>query len=260
MNFTRVYGLVLRYGYLLRRNFDRAADAFYWPTIDLFVWGLTGLYVEQLAGNAKIITAILSGVVLWYVVYRAQGEITVNLLEEFWNDNLVNIFVAPVTFGEWLVSVLLSGIIKSITSLAFAALVAFLLYQANVFAYGLAAIPFIFLLILSGWFVGLFIAGLILRYGTKIQFLSWTMVYVLFPFSAVFYPVSILPTWAEKVAAFIPMSYVFEGLRQVVNTGTFDSQKFWISLGLNLVYLGATVLFVRNGFKKALEKGLITIY
>src|SRR5258708_2654323 len=167
MNFERIYGLILRYNYLLRRNFDRMADAFYWPTIDLFVWGLTGLYVERLAGNTKIIVAILSGVVLWYIVFRNQGEITVNLLEEFWNDNLINLFVSPLTFGEWIVSLLFSGILKSIIALFFAATFAFLLYQVNIFVQVFYLIPFAFLLILSGWFIGLTIAVFVLRYGTK---------------------------------------------------------------------------------------------
>ncbi len=260
MNLTRVYGLILRYTYLIRRNFDRMSDAFYWPTVDLFVWGLTGLYVEQLAGNAKIIVAILSGIVLWYVVYRTQGEITVNLLEEFWNDNLINLFVSPLTFGEWLLSVMLSGIIKSIASLIFAGGVAFILYQINVFEYGFYLLPFCLLLIMSGWFIGLGIAGFILRFGTKIQFLSWTLVYLFMPFSAVFYPVATLPAWAEKVAAFVPTSYVFEGMRLVINEGTFHTSWFWYSFVLNLIYLILTIWFVRSSFKKALERGLINIF
>src|SRR5258708_1708579 len=259
MNFARIYGLILRYNYLLRRNFDRMADAFYWPTIDLFVWGLTGLYVERLAGNTKIIVAILSGVVLWYIVFRNQGEITVNLLEEFWNDNLINLFVSPLTFGEWIVSVLLSGIVKSIIALFFAATVAFLLYQVNIFVQGFYLIPFAFLLILSGCFIGLTIAGFVLGYGTKIQFFAWTLVYIFMPFSAVFYPVSTLPTWAGKIAGLVPMSYVFEGMRQVINTGTFDINKFWISLGLNAVYLIISIVYIKSSFKKALERGLINI-
>jgi ABC-2 type transport system permease protein len=59
MRWHRIYALLLRYGYLLFRNFDRAVDTFYWPTIDLLLWGITGLYVEKLANNLFIIQIII---------------------------------------------------------------------------------------------------------------------------------------------------------------------------------------------------------
>ncbi|MBI4363273.1 MAG: ABC transporter permease [Candidatus Doudnabacteria bacterium] len=260
MSWSRIYGLVLRYGYLLLRNPDRAADTFYWPTIDLFVWGLTGLYLEQLSGNFLVIQIIVSGIVFYYLIFRTQGEISVNLLEEYWSHNLVNIFVSPLKFGEWLLAVVLNGIIKGLLGFVFAGAIAFLLYKIAVFSYGLYLIPFIFLLMLTGWFMGFFISGVILRYGTKIQFLAWTFVSVLAPFSAIYYPVTVLPLWAQKVSAFIPTSYVFEGLREVINTGHFDPAKFWISLFLNIIYLSLSLVYINSSFKKALERGLINIY
>ncbi|MBI3952382.1 MAG: ABC transporter permease [Candidatus Doudnabacteria bacterium] len=260
MTFSRIYALLLRYGYLLTKNPDRAVDTFYWPTIDLLVWGLTGLYVEKLANNFQVVQIIISGIVFWYIIFRAQGEISVNLLEEFWSHNLVNIFVSPISFWEWITAVLLNGVIKALLGLVFTAILAFALYHVSVISYGLYLIPFVFLLLISGWFIGFFIAGMILRYGTKIQFLAWTLVSVIAPFSAVYYPVSVLPDWAQKISAIIPTSYVFEGLREIINTGHFDLVKFMISLLLSLIYLALSLIYIKNSFRKALERGLINIH
>ncbi|MBI4049313.1 MAG: ABC transporter permease [Candidatus Doudnabacteria bacterium] len=260
MSWHRIYGLILRYSYLLFRNPDRAADTFYWSTIDLLVWGLTGLYVERLAGNLLIINIIISGIVFYYIIFRSQGEVSVNLLEEYWSHNLVNIFVSPLKFGEWMLAVVVNGVIKGLLGFVFAGAVALVLYKVAVFSYGFYLIPFIFLLMLTGWFLGFFVSGIILRYGTKIQFIAWTFTSVFAPFSAIYYPVSFLPDWAQAVAAILPTSYVFEGLREVIRTGHFDPAKFWISLVLNLVYLGLSIVFIRSSFKKALERGLINTY
>lgn len=260
MRLHRIYGLFLRYSYLIYRNFDRAADTFYWPTIDLFLWGLTGLYVERFAGELNILVAIISGLVFWYLVFRAQGEISVNLLEEFWSHNLVNIFVAPVKFSEWVVSVLINGLTKALASFIFAAALAFLLYKISIFDLGFYVIPYMFLLLLTGWTFGFFIAGIIFRYGSKIQFFGWTLVYLISPFSAVYYPVSVLPGWAQTVAAFIPTSYVFEGLRNIIHNGQFDMDKFLISLALNVFYLIISIIYIKSSFKRALQKGLINVY
>src|SRR5688500_9820210 len=213
MSWHRIYGIMLRYTYLMLRNFDRMADAFYWPVIDLVLWGLTSLFIQELAPDSRIIQIIISGLVFWYIVSRIQGEISVNLLEEFWNDNLVNLFVSPLTFWEWIVAVLINGIGKALLTFVFAAILALLLYKVGILAVGIYLIPFLFLLSLTGWTMGFLISGLIFRYGSKIQFLGWTLVFVIFPFSAITFPVSILPNWAQQIAALTPTSYVFEGLR-----------------------------------------------
>lgn len=261
MKTNRIYAMVLRYMYYFRRSFDRIGDAFYWPTVDLLLWGLTSTYFRQhAAGGEKIILVIVSGILFWLIVWRGQYEITVNLLEELWNKNLVNLFVSPLRLSEWVISVLIIGVIKAILSFSFALLVAFFLYRIKFFFFGFYFLPLVILLIFSGWWIGFLIAGVILRFGTKIQTLAWTGVMLISPFSAIYYPLSILPDWAQKVAMFVPTSYIFEGAREIINKGTLDWNKIWTSLGLNLVYLTFALIFLRKSFDKVLEKGLVKVF
>jgi len=259
MKFHRIYGMFLRYTFLMRRNFDRITDAFYWPTLDLLIWGLTSLYIQELAQNGLLIKMVLTCLICWYIVYRIQGDITINLLEEYWNHNLVNIFVSPLTFSEWMAAMILNGFLKTIVTFVYAGALAFLLYHVGIFSLGWYLLPYAFLLVLTGWAFGFFIAGLILRYGLKIQTIAWTLVYVIFPFSAVFYPVSVLPEWIHPLVKFIPSSYVFEGLRQAISTQTFNLAGFYTSLVLNILYLAAIIVFLRFSFHKALNRGLISV-
>ena len=184
---------------------------------------------------------------------------TVNLLEDLWDKNLINIFVAPLKFSEWITSLLTLGILKAFVSLLFTALLAYILYKVQIFSFGLYLIPFFALLIMSGWAVGFLVIGLVLRNGTRIQTLAWAMVAIISPFSAVYYPVSILPDWAQKVAMLIPTSYVFEGMRQVINQHVLDPQKLYISLILNLIYLPFAILYLRSSYKKVLQKGMLSL-
>ncbi|MBI2641158.1 hypothetical protein HYW87_01005 [Candidatus Roizmanbacteria bacterium] len=83
MKIHRIYAIILRYTYLFMRSFDRLSDAFYWPALDLFVWGLTSLYFRSFMPEASpVLLIILSGIVLWLIVWRRQYKITVNLLED----------------------------------------------------------------------------------------------------------------------------------------------------------------------------------
>ena len=258
MKLHRIFALILRYMFLFRHSFDRLTDAFYWPTIDLVFWGLTSKYIiKTFSGKENIALILLSGLIFWWVIWRSQYEITVNILEDLWDKNFINIFVSPIRFSEWVISLLLLGILKSFLSLGFMATVAFLLYKINIFFFGFHLIPFVFLLIISGWWVGFIVAGIILRYGTRIQTLAWSLVAIFGPFSGIFFPTSALPEWAQKVSSFIPMSYIFEGMREVIATGHISLDKIVVSLLLNVFYISLALLFLKASFKKRFDQGLI---
>lgn len=260
MQLHRIFAIVLRYLFLFRRSYDRLSDAFYWPTIDLLVWGLTSAYLKSFAPDASpIILIIVSGILLWLIVWRAQYEITIGLLEDLWNKNLINIFVSPLKFSEWISSFLILGIIKAFVSVGFAMIVAFFLYKVHIFSYGLYLIPFFISLIATGWWIGFLVAGIILRFGTRVQTLAWSLVAVFSPFSAIYYPLSILPEWAQVIASLIPVSYIFEGSRQIIETGQIDTSKLLISFALNALYLFLSFIFLKNSFKKVLQKGLVKV-
>ena len=251
----------MRFLYLFRHSYDRLADAFYWPMIDLFIWGLTGLYMQKIAPNGLFMMNILiSGILFWLIVWRGQYEISVNLLEDLFNKNLINIFGSPLKFSEWLISFLIIGLLKAIMSLIFVSVAAFLLYRFRVGIFGFYLIPFFFLLIMMGWWIGFFVSGMILRFGTRAQTLAWSTIALFAPFSAVYYPLSILPEWAQTIAKFIPSSYIFEGIREIIKTGKISPDKLLASLGLNCIYLALSLLFIKSSFKKVLEKGLVKVY
>lgn len=260
MKIHRIYGLVLRHWYNFIHSYDRLSDAFYWPTVDLLLWGLTSAYFQKFAPNGgNFVLIIMSGILFWIVTWRGQYEVSLNILTELWDRNLMNIFITPLKFSELIVSLITLGIIKTIMSLSFAAAVAFLLYKVNIFFYGFYLLPFLALLLMSGWWIGFLIAGIILRYGTKIQTLAWTVTWAAAPFSAIYFPVDILPQWAQTVARLMPTSYVFEGAREIISSGLLDVNKLYISFALNLLYLTLSILFFRTCFKKALNRGLQSV-
>jgi ABC-2 type transport system permease protein len=257
MNFNAVSGIVFRHLYNFKHNFERITDAFYWPAMDIFLWGFTSVYITKQAGNVpQIILILLSGLILWQVVWRGQYEITVNLLEEMWNTNLVNLFASPLRVREWVTGVFILGFLKLLVSLSFAMLLALFLYKANIFTLGFYLIPFIVSLLLTGWAVGLIVSALIIYFGIKIQTFAWGGVFLLAPFSGIYYPISTLPIWAQKVASFLPTSYVFEGMREVIFKGSLSAIDLIKSFMLNGVFLVIGVLFFNFMFTKSKEKGL----
>lgn len=260
MRWHRIYAIILRNLFFFRRSYDRITDAFYWPAIDVIVWGMTSAYFTNFAPKTSpIILILLSGIVFWTLVYRGQYEINVGLLDDVWNKNLINLFVSPLKFWEWISALVMIGVIKSLISFVFAALLAVFLYKINFFVFGFKFIPLILLLVMSGWWVSFFVTGLILRYGTRVQAFAWTTLALISPFSVIYYPLVALPDWAQKIAAIIPTSYIFEAMRGVIANGNLDYNKLFISLLLNLFYLSLSLVFLKRSFNAVLNKGLVKV-
>lgn len=256
INFGRVFAMVKRHYFNMIHNYDRLTDMFYWPAMDLFIWGVTGLYFARLnANNPHFIEIVLGGLVFWIVIWRAQYEININLLNEFWDRNLVNIFISPLKTEEWMLSFLIFGGLKMLVSLAFSAILAFFLYEYNVFIYGFYLIPFVFSLLITGWAAGFLVASLLIMYGQKIQTFAWMGVVLIAPFSGLYYPISSLPVWAQKVALLVPSSYIFEGMREVLVRHTISYDTFIISFALNILYLILAVYLFITMFHKSRKLG-----
>ncbi|MFA6005433.1 MAG: ABC transporter permease [Patescibacteria group bacterium] len=253
--------MVLRYWYYVIHSYDRLSDMFYWPAIDLLLFGLTIRYVQQQTGGGfNFMYTVISGVFFWIIVWRAQYEITVNFLEELWNKNLVNLFVAPLNLNEWIVSVFIVGILKMIASLFFIGALSFFLYRTDFLLYGWYLFPFTISLLLTGWVIGLLVTGIIIRFGTKIQTIAWTAAVVISPFSGVYYPTSVLPEWAQYVSKILPPSYIFESTRQFVRTGQVQISDLLISFGLNFFYLFLVIIYMKRSFEVAKKRGLISLF
>ena len=257
MSARRVGALVMRHLYMFPRTLERWAESIYWPVLDLVLWGVTTRWVETSRGDVPhLALAILTAVVFWQVVWRANYEISVNLLEEIWNQNLVNLFSTPLNVWEWSVSLIVLGVLKNVLTLIVGAGAVWLLYRLNVFAVGWIMLPFLFSLLMSGWFMGFTASGVIIRYGQGLQSVAWMAGFALAPFSAVYYPIDVLPHWAQYVSVLLPMTYVFEGMRQVLRGGQPPVSDLLISFGLNALYLALSIVFFSRMFEKSRERGL----
>lgn len=256
MSMGRIWAIFLRYFYHFGK-FDQISEIFFWPTIDIFLWGMMSVWVQGAQGpTSDIAILILTGLVFWQVIWRGSYEITMNILQEFWNRNLVNLFSTPLKLSEWMIATKLTSIAKIMITMSFSITLVWVLYSLNVFQLGLSIIPFIALLTVSGWMIGYFSAGIIVYYGQRYQMLAWMMPFIFAPFSAVFYPLSALPAWGQAIGKWLPTTYIFQGMRQVLEKGTFSYEMFWMSVLLNISFLIVTMTFFKVMFQKSRQKGL----
>jgi ABC-2 type transport system permease protein len=261
MKAHRLLAVVLRQLYATRRSLDRLTDIFYWPAIDLAIWGLTSSYFQKLSGGQDhIVVTILTGLVLWIILYMASNSIAITILADLWDRNLMNVLVSPLSWTEWMAGNILLSLIKVILSFIFTLLLTLLLYKISLFSTMGLLIPHIALLIMTSWWIAFIIIGSILRFGTRIQTLAWALVAVISPFSAIYYPLSSLPKFAQYISYVIPSSYIFESAREVIAAGHYDTFKLGMCLGLNIIYLILSLIYLKTSIDTARTKGLASLY
>jgi ABC-2 type transport system permease protein len=258
MSGHRIFALFLRHMYLYKRSLPRLMEIFYWPFLDLLLWGFITLYLGQSRkGLPNFVAFFLGALILWDILFRSQQGISVSFLEDVWARNFLNLFVSPLTPGEYLLSLLLVSSFKIIITSTLISFMAWIFYSFDIFLIGLSLIPFVFSLVLMGWAVGIITTSMILRFGQQAEILAWGIAFLFQPISAVFYPMSVLPGVLRSVARFVPASYVFEGMRDVINTHRIPIRELAWSFGLNAVYLAMSLIVFNRIFRVVKKKGLL---
>ncbi|NDD57868.1 MAG: ABC transporter permease [Chlamydiae bacterium] len=255
MNLLRIKAMYLRYLYNIFR-LDQFAELFFWPILDIFLWGITMVWIQQIGGSGCFALQVLTALVFWQIAWRSNYEVSVNILQELWARNFVNLFSTPLKPIEWMTSLMLLGLTKNFITILFGSGIIFLLYSLNILAMGWPFFLYSISLIISGWWCGFLSSAVIVYFGQRMQMLAWIAGYIFSPLCAVFYPLSALPDWIRPISKSLPMTYVFEGMRNYLDTGIFRWDYFYSAMGLNLVYFLGTVFLFLFFLEKSREKGL----
>src|SRR3989338_3377613 len=258
MKFHRINGLIIRHLYLYKRSVPRLMDIFYWPVMELLLWGFISSFIEKMnISGFNAVTVLLGAVIFWDFLAQSQRAVSVAFLEEVWERNFLNIFVTPIKVSEFIASTFILAAIRIFLTAVVMALIAFFFYHFNLFTFGFTLIPFMLNLLVFGAVLGLFTTAIILRYGTSAQVLAFGFIMLIQPFSAVFYPVSVLPTALQYLAYLIPSTHVFEGMRAVISTGSMPWLPFTLSMILNVLYMVLVGLYFNKMFDWIKRKGLL---
>jgi ABC-2 type transport system permease protein len=245
---ARVGAMYRRYFYLHKRSLPRTFEIVFWPVMELLVWGYVAVYIKKLGGDPmeSVAFGLINALIFWDILYRSQQGVSVSFVEDIWTQNIVNLLVAPLRLREWVLATFLYGTTKTALITLILAVMSALMYHYHlVDAMQLALVPLVFNLLLFGWALGIFTAGLILRWGHAAEALIWGIPFLVQPLSAIFYPLETLPGPLQAVARCLPSTYVFEGMRSVLRGDGLPAGGMAVSFLLNIGYFVLAGVFFR---------------
>lgn len=258
MSLQRIFALVMRYLYLMRSSWPRLIELIYWPTMQMILWGfINQFFVGHSEWVAQAAGLLIGAVLLWDVLFRAQLGVSVVFFEEMYSRNLGHLFVSPLRPYELVMALLTVSFFRTSIGVGAAAGLAIVLYRYSIFDMGLPLVAFFANLLVMGWAIGLMVVALVLRYGLGAESLAWAVIFAVAPLSGIYYPISVLPDWLQKVALLLPSSHVFEGMRAVVREHVFSSGSFWMAVLLNGIYLLIGIALYHFAFHIARKRGLL---
>ena len=255
----RIWGLMYRHLALYRRSWPRVLELMYWPVLQMLVWGFVTAWLAGVQNNTASVTAgvLLGGVLLWEVTLRSQMGFAISFLEEIWSRNLGHIFVAPLRPTELVAGLVAMSMLRTAIGVGPAILLAFLLYGFGLWTLGPVLVLYFAALMAMGWAVALGVTALILRHGAGAEALAWGVLFGLAPFSAVFYPVSVLPGWLQPISLAIPATHVFEGMRAALLNGQLAWDHLAYAFALDLIWLGLAAWLFMAQFQAARVRGAL---
>jgi ABC-2 type transport system permease protein len=257
----RIAAVLLRLFYLLRGSSARIVPLFAWQAVDIVLWGFISSYLNSVsASHFNFVPTLLGAIVLWDFLVRALHGVIIAFMEDVWSRNFLNIFAAPLSIAEYLTGLVLFSVSTSLVVLAVMVVLATAAFGLSFFAYGVMLVPFLLMLFLFGIALGIFGAAVVLRWGPAAEWLIWPIPALLSPLACVFYPLSALPSWMQWPARLVPPSYVFEGMRRVVEGRGASLEPMLICAVLTVFALLLSCRGFLSVYRHAVRTGLIARY
>lgn len=252
----RLYGLLLRHVYLLTGSWPRLVEMLYWPIINMASWGFTSLYVLRKFNNSFAVSGIfVAGVLLNEFFFRTIVGMMLLFLEEVWSRNLGHLFTSPLNFIDYMIGVLGLSFLRTVISVSLAVVVASYLFGFSLLSLGWPLTMYLLLLLVSGWWYGMLIIALLLRFGMAAEWTAWMFTWLIIPLIAPYYPVAILPGWLQLVSCTLPPTYVFESMKSQIAGNGLRMDYLLISFVLNIVYFIAASLILNRAYQGARKRG-----
>src|SRR5947209_18882047 len=155
MSWLPIKAVARRHAYVLLRSPHRLFDVTIWPFVDALLFGSLAVVVKNGSSGKVAFGYLLSGVILWHVVYQSQIALSTGFLEETWSRNLLNLMVSPLREVEYAAGVALFGLLKLVMGVGVVSLTAAVFYAFSITDLGWALIPVAALLLAVGWIIAL---------------------------------------------------------------------------------------------------------
>jgi ABC-2 type transport system permease protein len=252
---VRTWAFAHRNVIMARRNVFFVFELTFWPGVAMLSHGLLTRF---LALDAKMTAFILVGTVALSTIQVCQLDVAYAVLFDIWSKSMKHQFLTPIgirhmAIGSWLV-----GVARGVTVFVLMAMIGTWAFRFDFMGRGPGSLAlFLMGCFLCSLIIGLFVCSLVLLFGTRAETSAWAAVNFIVMLSGIYYPVSILPGWAQGVAAGIPLTYFLDAFRQGYGFESHFSHAWLKGFALTGLYVVLAHWALASAITRSRRTGLL---
>lgn len=256
MKWHRIWAVTLRHMRQFTRDFNEISSTFFWPFINILLFGFIGLWMARDVNDPTRQLQLLAGIMVLQLINRSTISTALSLFEELKSRNLTNLFASPATLNEWIAATCLKGLITCAIVFVFCTATIKIVFGINILAVGFWLIPIIALALLSSLSLGFVAITVLLRWGMDGNSVIWMLANLFNIVSGALYPIAIIPQALQTVAYYLPFVYQFDALHLLIKDNIISAPLLLTCLAVNMLYLVFTYALLVRSFKKSMRLGL----
>jgi len=220
------------------------------------MYGFISFYITRKLGGAAVeANAFFGGILLYEIMVRGTLAMLVMFMEELWSRNLGHLFASPLRLRDYVGGIIIISFIRTSIAVTPAFILTYFLFGFSILSLGWPLLLYVFLLFMNAWWYGLLVIALILRFGLAAEWLGWMSLWLMSPFVAPYYPVSILPLGFQVVSWSLPATYIFESMKSLTLQGDLRLDYLLTAFGLNAFYFVIAGFIISRAFQGARRRG-----
>lgn len=233
----------------LRVSFQTLLTPVITASLYLFVFGATlGERISVIEGFSYA-QFVIPGLILMGIINNSFANVSSSLFMSRYLGNIVDLLVAPITPPQLILAYTLAAMIRGLLVGSVITLISF----------AFTSLPWVhpelcLLMVLVASFLFAQFGIIAAIYSNTFDSLSMFNNFILLPliyFGGVFYPISILPSFWERVSRFNPLFYLIDGFRFAI-LGVGDAPavfSFGFSLALALALFVWASILIAQGYR-----------
>lgn len=261
LSWSRIGTVVRRLGYVVGRSPHRWFEVVFFPCIDVLLFGSLGAYVA-LDDGASQATApyLLAGIMLNHLIFQTHVSIATGFMEETWSHNLLNVLCTSVREIEYVAGIAIYALAKLVAAMVAVSIAAFAFFGFGLAELGWGLLLLAPVLVVIGWATGLFMVGVLLRFGQSAEILTWAIPFVTLALSGVFNPVRAIPGALQPLSNALPTTYAFEVGRALLAGDRMPWDDLARAAGGGVLLLAGSVWFCTRMLATFRARGYVTRY
>lgn len=252
MTLKQIAAFWYRNAIIFRSSVAEWLTVFFYPLTFVLSVGLFSVFVE----DARARTILMIGAMGWSYMFASQLDGGYTFLRDIWFRSFKKLRTLPVSDFTLIAANWSFGFFRAGMTIVVAAIVVSLVFGFSFFS---GNIPYIIAMLLGVNLFALAISILVsastLIVGQRADVIVYSVTDGLVLLSGVFYPVSLLPAALQGVALAVPLTYFFEGMREMFLSGTVNVSYLFNLYVLDVVYIAAAWAIFTRVERSARRKG-----